>query len=790
MKDRNPRMIALAVMLVSLCFAAGFAEAYPNRVAATLAVGNQPQSVAIRSDGRYAFVTNAGDDTLLVIDLFSFQVTGSPITVGSSPFDVALNSDGSLIYVTNQGDNTVTVINGTDASIVATIDVGFAPLGIAVSPDDTQAFVANSGDASVSVIDTASNTVTDIIGVDAGPQDVITEAQKSRLYVSIGDIAQVFVFSLDNLALESVINVGITPRGLATTPDGESLLVADFSNNLLDIFETTNYTVEAILQMGSQPWEVAVSSDGANAYVTNSGQGTVSIIDAQNFDVLVSGLDVGSGPQGVAITPDGTYVLVVNTDDNTVSVLTEASFVTVSSVDPEALNGSTTTQSTITWKTDTAGDYQVEVGGDGIIGSGKIVDTGQASANTNIATVIQSSSLDKGDGVYEIFIYVTDSSGLVGRGATQLILDATPPDPPTNVTAQIGGSAKLQINWTASVDETSGIANYVVYFGTSSGSYDAPGSPVTVAGNKTGALLSNLEDGVTYYVAVQAIDGAGNESVLSQEASGAPASIVGATAGGGCFIQTVGADEFPFSGTFIGCAAAFFMIIAALGVRRSRNNKKKVTLFLVIALLTAATLFAPQSARAFDLNTTGVSWSFKAGYFIPEGDLIEEAYDNGGFIGEFTVSWLNSTNFETSIGVGGVFLDGNALDANGKKVGSVKANLFYIPVDLVVRYRFQFSATQPAIPYLGLGVIGAYYNEDIENQGTNSGWTYGYEGSLGCRVSISSLAPGDMKDFNRMMNTKDAYFFVEGKYSKIDRFGQQDFDLGGIGMMGGVELRY
>ncbi len=790
MKNRNPRIMVLAVTLVAIFFAAGFAEAYPDRVTATVTVGSDPQSVAVRSDGRYAYITNSGDDTLSVLDLFSFQVIGDPIAVGDTPFDVALNSDGSLIYVTNQGDNTVTVLSSADYSTVATIDVGSLPAGLAVSPDGAQAFVANSGDATLSVIDTASHEVSQTIALDARPFDVFVDAQKSRLYVSIGEIAQVFVFSLDDLTLESVIGVGVTPQGIATTPDGESLLVADFSSDLLDIFETDNFTVQGVLQVGSQPWEVAVTPDGANAYVTNSAQDSVSIIDTINFTVLVSRLDVGAGPQGVAVTPDGQYALVVNADDNTVSVITDSSFITVSSVQPSALNGVTTTQSTITWKSDVAGAYQVEVGGDGTIGTGLVVDQGQAAASANISSIVQSSDLTQGDGSYNIFIYVTDSSGNVGRGATQLILDTTPPDPPTQVAAQPGGTGKLTISWTASVDNVSGIANYLVYFGTSSGTYDAPGSPMTVTGSATSALLSNLEDGVTIYAAVQAVDGAGNESQLSVETSGTPIAVVGATNSGGCFIQTVNGDAAPLARPILVFLAGVLVVGAALAFQRLRkyNNKGRI-LFWALMCLASALLLAPQSGQAFDLNTNGLSCSFKAGYFIPEGDLVDEAYDNG-FITEFDVSWLNTTNLETSIGVGAVFLSGNALDSNGNRVDSVNADLYYIPANLTIRYRFQFAPTQPAIPYLGVGVVGAYYNEEVDNEPSNSGWTYGYRGELGCRVSLLSLAPTDMGEFNKMVGTRDAYFFVEGNYSVIDRFGQQDFGLGGIGLMGGVTLRY
>ena len=111
-------------------------------------------------------------------------------------------------------------------------------------------------------------------------------------------------------------------------------------------------------------------------------------------------------------------------------------------------------------------------------------------------------------------------------------------------------------------------------------------------------------------------------------------------------------------------------------------------------------------ASAFDWNTTGISWSVEGGYFIPTGDRIKDAYDEG-FMGKFNLTWLNYTNFETAVGVGLVHMDGSGLDENGKQVNSVSAELMYVPVDFTVRFRFQESKNQLLIPYLGGGIIGA-----------------------------------------------------------------------------------
>jgi YVTN family beta-propeller protein len=64
-------------------------------------------------------------------------------------------------YVTNAGDNTVSVIDTATnpPSVVATVPVGSNPGEVAVAPDGKYAYVVDTLASRVSVIDTATNKV-------------------------------------------------------------------------------------------------------------------------------------------------------------------------------------------------------------------------------------------------------------------------------------------------------------------------------------------------------------------------------------------------------------------------------------------------------------------------------------------------------------------------------------------------------------------------------------------------------------------------------------------------------
>jgi YVTN family beta-propeller protein len=145
-------------------------------VVATIPVGAFPVGVAISPDGARAYVTNANDNTLSVIDTATNTVIAT-ISAGNyyyGAWKVALTPDGARAYVTNYatGVNTVSVINTVTRTLIATISVGSAPLGVALTRDGEHAYVTNQGSSNVSVIDTATNTVIATIPVEAYPYGI------------------------------------------------------------------------------------------------------------------------------------------------------------------------------------------------------------------------------------------------------------------------------------------------------------------------------------------------------------------------------------------------------------------------------------------------------------------------------------------------------------------------------------------------------------------------------------------------------------------------------------------
>ncbi|MFT4925378.1 MAG: YVTN family beta-propeller protein [Phenylobacterium sp.] len=136
-----------------------------NSLVATIDVGDVPKSIALSPNNKYAYVTNAADNTVTVIKIqnskpgkFKAKVDNTAgykgaITTGSEPSNVVFSPDGKRVFVANGGQDTITVINAKNRKIIGSVDlqnslcnVGdtrrhFQPRGLAVTKDNKHLYV-------------------------------------------------------------------------------------------------------------------------------------------------------------------------------------------------------------------------------------------------------------------------------------------------------------------------------------------------------------------------------------------------------------------------------------------------------------------------------------------------------------------------------------------------------------------------------------------------------------------------------------------------------------------------
>ncbi|MGH7772383.1 MAG: fibronectin type III domain-containing protein [Candidatus Binatia bacterium] len=137
--------------------------------------------------------------------------------------------------------------------------------------------------------------------------------------------------------------------------------------------------------------------------------------------------------------------------------------------------------------------------------------SGTLTATAQIVVSVNTAGLTAG--TYTATVTITASQG--GNASVPVTLKVTsgPTTGSTSTSSSSGISTTASLTWGPNTETD--LAGYKVYVGTSSRVY---GSPINV-GNLTSYALTNLLVGSTYYFAVTAYDGSGNESGFSNEVS-------------------------------------------------------------------------------------------------------------------------------------------------------------------------------------------------------------------------------------------------------------------------------
>ena len=270
---------------------------------------------------------------------------GAPVTlattvaVGTQPNGVAVDPTTHTAYVANRGSNTVSVLNGADQG-TATIPVGKGPGGIAVNPATHRVYVADRDDGTIAVIDGATNQVVDTIAVGAHPESVAVDSSTNTVYVADeGTITagnpNGTVHAIDGktdhvMASAAVGGERSEPHGLAVDPATHHVFVgySTPSSDAAAMLDGASLQTLATALLGNPPFAVALDPPTHRLYVTLTNVPQVQVLDVSAIPAFQGNpatIRVGANPSGVAADPASQTVYVANAGDNTIAVIDASS---------------------------------------------------------------------------------------------------------------------------------------------------------------------------------------------------------------------------------------------------------------------------------------------------------------------------------------------------------------------------------------------------------------------------------------------------------------------------------
>lgn len=113
-----------------------------------------------------------------------------------------------------------------------------------------------------------------------------------------------------------------------------------------------------------------------------------------------------------------------------------------------------------------------------------------------------------------------------------------------------------------------------------------------------------------------------------------------------------------------------------------------------------------------------------------------------------------------------------------------------VPIDISVIYELKNNNEQILIPYAGFGY--SYYNfrRWIQDDEYIRGYMHGYHGKAGIKILLDILEPNSEKIMKSEWEIENTYFVVDVLYSKVNNFGNNPSDLGGVRYTAGIVFEF
>jgi YVTN family beta-propeller protein len=281
---------------------------------------------------RRAYVPNAGDGTVSVLDLDTLSVVRT-VTISegvgaSTSHGVAVSPDGRRFFVGDAQQGLLRIFDAATYREVAAVELGIQVHGIDVTPDARRIV------ASGPVLPERDHKVSFVI--DAETAEILAEidtnisghgdATPDGRYMYINDIVghRVAVVDLELGEVVSEVSIGpavwpegaVGPNEVVFAPGGQLAYTADYGAqtvSILDTSEPTRPVVVGTIPVSDLPHGIDITSDGAELWVSNRGSMDVVVIDLGSRTPVATLAMAPWSANHVALTPDGRHAMVTLT---------------------------------------------------------------------------------------------------------------------------------------------------------------------------------------------------------------------------------------------------------------------------------------------------------------------------------------------------------------------------------------------------------------------------------------------------------------------------------------------
>jgi YVTN family beta-propeller protein len=267
-------------------------------------VGAHPHEIAIDAAGKSAYVSNAGGNSISILDTERMKETGRlEHKAFQFPHDLKISPDGRKLYVAVTYANRIFIYARPSHELLEIVPTTQRLSHmLAPTPDWSYLYIPNLGSDTLSLLNTRTDAIEKHIAVGKKPEGVAVHPSGEFIYVACQDENSLLVLSAHHHGILARHPIGETPVRLIFSPDGDLAFTANRTSHDVSVIDTRRHWEIKRIPVGRWPGGIVFDPTGSRAYVANNKTNDVSVIDVSSLKEI-GRFDAGIHPDGIGYLP-------------------------------------------------------------------------------------------------------------------------------------------------------------------------------------------------------------------------------------------------------------------------------------------------------------------------------------------------------------------------------------------------------------------------------------------------------------------------------------------------------
>lgn len=270
-------------------------------VTGIIATGRGPKGMAFDQLRRKAYVAISEEDAIEVVDIPTGEVLNRiSLNTGDNPQELALSPDGRTLVSTNAGTNSVSIIDPVSFFETGRVNVGDGPSSILIDPTGKRAYVFNTLANTISVIDLSKRAIVSTIVTEPWPVRGQFNRSGDALYVIQRLSSYLTVLNPASLVVTKRKYIGTGANAVKVDSNTDQIYVGKQYEPWLAVYDPFSFLPGDSIKAGSDNAYLTIDGEGNNLCVVDAGRKSLLFINLVSRKV-VGEIDVGEAPYWVSL---------------------------------------------------------------------------------------------------------------------------------------------------------------------------------------------------------------------------------------------------------------------------------------------------------------------------------------------------------------------------------------------------------------------------------------------------------------------------------------------------------